>query len=163
MNAKNKAKQSDTSCGSQCVCLEPERPDVQEVGIAGSFNDWHPNVTPMIRLHDGKWAKELALPPGRYEYRFVVDGEWVDDPTATELIPNPFGAANAVLVVAACKSPVAARPASASPATRRQSSSPESPTRVRHAVPESTRRMTDTSTRLANLFRRASSAQQAVP
>ena len=43
-----------------------------EVGIAGSFNDWHPNVTPMIRLNDGKWAKELALPPGRYEYRFVV-------------------------------------------------------------------------------------------
>jgi hypothetical protein len=55
----------------------------------------------MIRLTDGKWAKELALPPGRYQYRFVVDGQWVDDSAATELIPNLFGTANAALVVAA--------------------------------------------------------------
>ena len=158
MNAKIKTKQSDTCCGSQCVCLELVRPDAQEVGIAGSFNDWHPRVTPMIRLDDGKWAKELALPPGRYEYRFVVDGEWVDDPAATELIPNPFGTANAVLVVAASKSPVAARPASASPVTRRQVSSPESPTRVSRAAPEPAPRMTDISTLAAILFRRAALA-----
>ena len=73
----------------------------------------------MIRLRDGQWAKELSLAPGRYEYRFVVDGQWVDDPAATELIPNPFGTPNAVLLVAANKSSVAARPTSASPATRR--------------------------------------------
>ena len=79
MKAKNKTKQSDTCCGSHCMCLELVRPNAQEVGIAGSFNDWHPSVTPMIRLNNGKWAKELTLPPGRYEYRFVVDGEWVDD------------------------------------------------------------------------------------
>ena len=84
-----------------CVCFGLTHPTAQEVCIAGSFNDWHPRVTPMIRLEDGKWAKELALPPGRYEYRFVVDGVWVDDPAATELIPNPFGTANAVLVVSA--------------------------------------------------------------
>lgn len=125
MSAKNKTKQSDTGCGSQCVRLELTRPDAQEVGIAGSFNDWHPSVTPMIRLGDGKWAKELALPPGRYEYRFVVDGEWVDDPAATELIPNPFGTPNAVLVVAASKSPVAARPESDSRSTRPQMPNPK--------------------------------------
>ena len=158
MNAKNKTKQSDTCGGSQCVCLELARPDAQEVGIAGSFNDWHPSVTPMIRLNDGKWAKELTLPPGRYEYRFVVDGEWVDDLTATELIPNPFGTANAGLVVAASKSPVAARSASASPATRRQAPSPKSSSRVSRAAPEPTPRMTDTSTLTAILFRRAALA-----
>lgn len=99
MNTKNKTKHSDTCCTSQCVCLEITWPGAQEVSIAGSFNDWHPKVTPMIRLSDGKWAKELSLAPGRYEYRFVVDGEWVDDPAANELIPNPFGSANAVLEV----------------------------------------------------------------
>jgi hypothetical protein len=99
MSTKNKTKQSDTGCGSQCVCLELTHATAQEVCIAGSFNDWHPSVTPMIRLSDGKWAKELALPPGRHEYRFVVDGEWVDDPAATELILNAFGTANAVLEV----------------------------------------------------------------
>ena len=39
------------------------------------------------------------MPPGSYEYRFVVDGQWVDDPEVNELIPNPFGSANAVLEV----------------------------------------------------------------
>jgi len=53
-----------------------------------------------MRLADGEWTKELTLSPGRYEYRFVVDGEWADDPAAIELIPNPFGTANAVLIVA---------------------------------------------------------------
>ena len=99
MSTKNKIKQSDSYCGSQRVWLELTWPGAQQVCIAGSFNDWHPSVTPMVRLDDGKWAKELALPPGRYEYRFVVDGEWVDDPAATELIPNPFGTPNAVLEV----------------------------------------------------------------
>lgn len=99
MNTKNRTKPSDTCCESQCVCLEITWPGAQAVSIAGSFNDWHPSVTPMIRLSDDKWAKELSLAPGRYEYRFVVDGQWVDDPAATELVPNVFGSANAVLEV----------------------------------------------------------------
>lgn len=100
---KNKVKPAAKGAGSGCVCLELTHPTAQQVCIAGSFNDWHPSVTPMIRLDDGQWAKELALAPGRYEYRFVVDGQWVDDPAATEFIPNPFGTANAVLVVAVPK------------------------------------------------------------
>jgi hypothetical protein len=53
----------------------------------------------MIRLNEGEWAKELALPPARYGYRFVVDGQWADDPAAMELIPDPFGTGNAVVEV----------------------------------------------------------------
>jgi hypothetical protein len=41
----------------------------------------------------------LGLPPGRYEYRLVVDGAWVDDPTAMEFVGNPHGGRNAVVVV----------------------------------------------------------------
>ena len=109
MNAKSKTKLADAGGDSPRVCFGLTHPTAQEVCIAGSFNDWHPSVTPMVRLDDGKWAKELALPPGRYEYRFVVDGQWVDDPSATELIPNPFGTANAVLEV---------RPATPAPSIR---------------------------------------------
>ena len=69
------------------------------VCIAGSFNDWQPNAAPMVALGDGRWVKELTLPPGRYEYRFVVNGEWQDDPNATEVVPNPHGGVNAVLTV----------------------------------------------------------------
>ena len=119
MNARNKTRRADPGGDRRRVCLGLTHATAQEVCLAGSFNDWHPSFTPMVRLDDGQWAKELALPPGRHEYRFVVDGQWVDDPAATELIPNPFGTPNAVLVVAANKSSVAARPTSASPATRR--------------------------------------------
>jgi len=101
MKAKIKPTTKGIGHHSGCVCLQLTHLSAQQICIAGSFNDWHPNVTPMIRLNEGEWAKELSLPPGRYEYRFVVDGQWVDDPTAAELIPNSYGTANAVLVVEA--------------------------------------------------------------
>ena len=53
----------------------------------------------MMRLHDRKWAKELWLPAGRYEYLFVVDGRWITDPKARDYVPNPFGGCNSVLQV----------------------------------------------------------------
>ena len=68
----------------------------ESVAIAGSFNDWQPNVTPMIALGQGRWAKDLALPPGDYEYCLVVDGQWTPDPQATETAPNPFGGVNSI-------------------------------------------------------------------
>ena len=70
-----------------------------KVCLAGSFNDWQPDATPMVALGNGRWMKELTLPPGRYEYRFVVNGEWVDDPNAKATAPNPHGGVNAVLTV----------------------------------------------------------------
>ena len=44
--------------------------------------------------------KEAFLPPGNYEYCFVVDGEWIPDPLARESVPNPFGGRNSILNVA---------------------------------------------------------------
>jgi hypothetical protein len=44
---------------------------------------------------------DLAVQPGRHEYLFVVDGQWVPDPKAPETVPNPFGGRNSVLVVSA--------------------------------------------------------------
>lgn len=126
---KNNLKSAAKGAGhhSGCVCFGLTHPTAHEVCIAGSFNDWHPKVTPMIRLDDGKWAKELALPPGRYEYRLVVDGVWVDDPAATELIPNSFGTANAVLVVEANKPVATARFAGAKPTTNQRAATRNAP------------------------------------
>lgn len=46
----------------------------------------------------GRWLRDLFLPPGRYEYCFVVDGtRWVTDPRANESVPNPFGGSNSVV------------------------------------------------------------------
>jgi len=65
--------------------------------VAGTFNDWRPEATPMVSIGDGRWMKELTLPPGVYEYRIVADGEWMPDPLAAETAPNPFGGVNSVL------------------------------------------------------------------
>ena len=68
--------------------------------IAGTFNDWRPEATPMISMGQGRWLKELVLPPGRYEYLFVADGKWVADPLAPAAVANPFGGVNSVMTVA---------------------------------------------------------------
>jgi 1,4-alpha-glucan branching enzyme len=98
--ARKKKTASTTHSSGSCVCrFEFQHSDTSKVCIAGSFNDWHPTAAPMVGLGDGRWVKELTLPPGRYEYRFVVDGEWVDDPNAKEVAPNPHGGVNAVLAI----------------------------------------------------------------
>lgn len=99
MKTKNKHAADQRQPTAQKVRIEFRDEKAQAVSIAGTFNDWHPTATPMIALGDGRWAKELALPPGRYEYRLVVDGEWISDPAAPEQAPNPHGSCNSVLEV----------------------------------------------------------------
>lgn len=49
------------------------------VSLAGSFNGWVAGATPMYRSND-VWSVVVALSPGEYEYKFVVDTQWVADP-----------------------------------------------------------------------------------
>jgi 1,4-alpha-glucan branching enzyme len=84
---------------SHRIRIEFTLPTASEVAIAGTFNDWRPDATQMVSLGDGRWLKELALSPGVYEYRLVVDGAWMADPRAGETAPNPFGGVNSVLKV----------------------------------------------------------------
>jgi len=48
---------------------------------------------------DGHWEAAFALQPGRYRYKFVVDGEWLHDPHAQENEPNEHGSLNSVLQI----------------------------------------------------------------
>ena len=85
----------------QSVTLACVNPLAQEVHVAGAFNGWDPRATPMTRREDGFWAARLLLPPGRHEYRFIVDGQWQEDPAARQSVDNPFGGRNSILEVAA--------------------------------------------------------------
>jgi chromosome partitioning protein len=79
------------------VTLYPRADSVQ---IAGDFNNWQPEETPMQKVGDGgAWQTKLSLPAGRYHYRLVVDGQWQQDPynELTEL--NPFGEFNSIIEV----------------------------------------------------------------
>jgi chromosome partitioning protein len=72
-----------------------------KVGIAGDFNNWNPAETPMSKHHElGVWQACINIPPGRYRYRLVIDGQWVKDPHNPKTETNPFGELNSVLEVA---------------------------------------------------------------
>jgi 1,4-alpha-glucan branching enzyme len=95
---KTKAN-SNNGRTSHRVRIEFRHPTATSICIAGTFNDWRPAATPMLAMGSGRWAKELSLPPGTYEYRFVADGQWMHDPAAHKTAPNPFGGLNSVLEV----------------------------------------------------------------
>ena len=83
----------------QVVHFEFEDPTAHKVCLAGTFNNWKADKGEMTRLGNGKWAKDLNLSPGTYEYRMVVDGHWKPDPNADHTILNPFGERNSLLTV----------------------------------------------------------------
>jgi chromosome partitioning protein len=74
-----------------------------DVRIAGDFNGWVPDkgVRSLIESEGATrvWTKILQLPPGRYQYRYVVDGEWREDPDNPETAGGAVGGRNSVLVV----------------------------------------------------------------
>ncbi len=73
--------------------------DAREVCLSGDFNQWRVCDLTLTRVKEDLWTVSLELPPGRYEYMFVVDGDWVTDPSATLLVDDGFGNTNAVLVL----------------------------------------------------------------
>lgn len=71
-----------------------------EVFVFGQFNDWSRSTDPLVQDDDGTFRTTLALDPGRYEYKFYVDGEEVLDPTNPHRVPNGFGDFNNVVEIA---------------------------------------------------------------
>jgi hypothetical protein len=81
------------------IVLELVNPAAKQVFVAGSFNNWQPEQTPLSPAGNGRWAGGLKVGPGRHEYLFVVDGQWLPDPNAKESVENPFGGRNSVLTI----------------------------------------------------------------
>ncbi|GIX49869.1 MAG: hypothetical protein KatS3mg132_063 [Limisphaera sp.] len=74
-------------------------PDAMSVLLVGDFTHWQNAPIPMHKGPGGVWEVTVTLPPGIYHYRFLVDGEWRDDPECTLRVPNPFGSQNNVRFV----------------------------------------------------------------
>jgi 1,4-alpha-glucan branching enzyme len=73
-----------------------EASDATSVRVTGSFCDWADGYA-LKKDKKGVWKASVSLRPGRYEYRFVVDGEWRDDPKARERVRNAYGGENAIV------------------------------------------------------------------
>jgi 1,4-alpha-glucan branching enzyme len=74
-------------------------PEAHQVTLTGDFNGWDINSLPMKKNRMGTWETQVALPSGRHEYLFRVDGVWQEDPEADGRVANPFGSQNSVRMV----------------------------------------------------------------
>jgi hypothetical protein len=97
--AESKPRPAPAQTIPRAVRFEVDIPHARKVSVAGNFNAWDPADAPLVFIGSNKWFKDLYLVPGRYEYRFVVDGKWVDPPKAKAYVPNPYGSRNAEVEV----------------------------------------------------------------
>jgi hypothetical protein len=75
-----------------------EAPSAKEIYLVGDFNHWRINdESRLARFDNGKWEKTVNLSPGRYRYKFVVDGEWILDSRNSKTEPNPFGTLDSII------------------------------------------------------------------
>ena len=74
-------------------------PNATKVMLAGTFNNWNFKNTPMRKSSENTWRKSLSLKPGRYEYKYIVDGRWITDPNNNNRVTSSQGAENSVIEV----------------------------------------------------------------
>jgi chromosome partitioning protein len=80
------------------VMFALEAPQAQRVQLVGDFNQWMQDGNEMTQSGN-VWTRVLRLKPGRYQYRYVVDGFWCSDPMNAMVEPSPYGGDNSVCVV----------------------------------------------------------------
>jgi len=75
-------------------------PDATSVLLVGDFTRWQSSPIPMKKESNGIWSVTVELTPGKHTYRFIVDGEWCDDPDCSIHVANPYGSEDMVRTVA---------------------------------------------------------------
>jgi 1,4-alpha-glucan branching enzyme len=94
---REKIGRLSTSAPATSVTFRFDAPGATDVAIAGSFNNW--TLRALKRRKDGIWSVTLRLAPGSYEYKFLIDDRWVEDPENPRKAPDPHGGYNSVCVV----------------------------------------------------------------
>lgn len=75
-------------------------PEAGAVYILGEFNDWQKSESSRLtRMESGNWAGHLTLNRGKYRYKFLVDEEWINDPSNPSVEENVFGSVDSVLEI----------------------------------------------------------------
>jgi 1,4-alpha-glucan branching enzyme len=90
------AKKTNTKSGAngRTQTFSFRAPEAKSVQLVGDFTQWQEHPINLEKGAGGVWRTVVPLPPGTHHYRFLVDGEWRDDPECTLRAPNPFGGEN---------------------------------------------------------------------
>ncbi len=99
MKSKKNIQISNKNPKRRRMTFSFQSPQAQGVTLMSDFNKWDAKVHPMKKDKDGVWRKIVMVYPGRYEYKFLVDGGWQLDPQNQDCCQNSFGSKNNVLVV----------------------------------------------------------------
>lgn len=75
-------------------------PTALSVQLVGDFTHWQQTPISLRKDANGVWRIKLKLEPGTHHYRFLVDGQWHDDPECALRVPNPFGGENMIRAIA---------------------------------------------------------------
>ena len=88
---------------NSCISFKPNHTftlngfaDAKNVLVSGSFNNWNKEGFRMIK-NGNRWEYPLSLKPGKYTYKFIVDGQWLLDPANDLWEENETGTGNSVL------------------------------------------------------------------
>lgn len=94
-------KKNYTKTGRSCrvTFKYPNEEQAKTAALAGDFNQWSTEATPMKKLKDGSFSVTITLPAGQsYGYRYVLNNTtWVNDPAADRYVANEFGEENSVV------------------------------------------------------------------
>ncbi|MCM8786653.1 MAG: helix-turn-helix domain-containing protein [Candidatus Omnitrophica bacterium] len=82
--------------GEKKVKFQLKAPTATKVAVTGDFNSWDLEGIQLKKDRSGVWSTEIPLKPGRYQYKFLVDGQWVTDPENKLTVKNPFGTDNSL-------------------------------------------------------------------
>ena len=72
--------------------------DARVVAVAGNFNDWNQSQV-LFGKEGDEWVCRIDLAPGKYTYKFIIDGDWILDPANPDTEDDERGITNSVLVV----------------------------------------------------------------
>jgi chromosome partitioning protein len=81
------------------VELTLQAPGASRVYVAGDFNGWKTDDTTLMAQDNGVWKKRISLTAGSYRYKFVKDGEWIEDPANPKVATNPYGQKDSLIEV----------------------------------------------------------------
>src|SRR6185436_8872876 len=83
---------------SDGVVFAIKAPEATQVRLVGDFNGWSLDAN-MMTPSGPIWTTSVKLDPGRYRYRYVIDGRWQSDPLNDQVEPAPFGGDNSVFIL----------------------------------------------------------------
>lgn len=74
-------------------------PEARDVYLVGEFNNWQINDSARMMQNNGTWSKKINLNSGKYRYRFVVDGNWIEDTSNPLKEVNPYGSVDSLVEI----------------------------------------------------------------